>query len=325
MERTLIIALVLLAAVRISFAETHLSNEVKGLVCDPSGNPYIIDQDIIVPKDAQLTLKPGVIFLFKSFTGINVYGSIIVEGTTEKPVVFTSINDNNYNSGAEQLPNAFDWNGIYVSEESGNVKLRNFKLMFSVFGIKSKKDDIVLQNGSFKQNGQFHFTINDNIHYVQDNISYSYNTDQKTGENKSEPDNKNSGENKTTTANEKTNTKKSPKVSSSKRNFGVSLFVLSATSGAAAVLFGILAGSYSGQLKDISNSPIPDPKKWNDIDRKLGLNRGLCIGTGITCGISLPLGLLFVMSDDKSTSVQKVSLNLQAGPEKYGFGFTQRF
>jgi hypothetical protein len=34
---------------------------------------------------------------------------------------------------------------------------------------------ITIINGLFKQNGQFHFTINDKIQYVQDNLSFSYN------------------------------------------------------------------------------------------------------------------------------------------------------
>jgi hypothetical protein len=34
---------------------------------------------------------------------------------------------------------------------------------------------MTIQNGLFRQNGQFHFTLNDKIQYVQDNISYSFN------------------------------------------------------------------------------------------------------------------------------------------------------
>ncbi len=121
-----------------------------------------------------MNIKAGTVLLFNSFTGLNVFGSLIVEGTPEKPVIFTSINDNFYNEETEQLPNPFDWNGIHINAGAGDVKFRNFKLMYSVYGIKSQKEDIIIQNGTFKQNGQFHFTIKDNIYYVQDNLSYSY-------------------------------------------------------------------------------------------------------------------------------------------------------
>jgi len=48
-------------------------------------------------------------------------------------------------------------------------------VFYSVFGIKSKKRDIVLVNAVFRENGQFNFTINDNIMMVDEKISYSYN------------------------------------------------------------------------------------------------------------------------------------------------------
>ena len=44
-------------------------------------------------------------------------------------------------------------------------------MFYSVFGIKSKKRDIVLVNAVFRENGQFNFTINDNIMMVDEKIS----------------------------------------------------------------------------------------------------------------------------------------------------------
>ncbi len=118
-------------------------------------------------------------FLFKPFTGLTVNGDLLVEGTQEHPVIFTSINDGEYNTAApKQLPNPFDWNGILVQRESGTVSLKNFSLRFSVYGIKSQVTDILIDNGLFRQNGQFHFTIRDKIQYVQDNIPFSYNTEE---------------------------------------------------------------------------------------------------------------------------------------------------
>jgi hypothetical protein len=98
-----------------------------------------------------------------------------VESSTDKPVIFTSINDGDFNPKSAQLPNPFDWNGIIVTRESGSVHMQNFQLRYSVYGIKSQNTMMTIQNGVFRQNGQFHFTMNDKIQYVQDNIPYSYN------------------------------------------------------------------------------------------------------------------------------------------------------
>ncbi len=155
-------------------AETHITGDITGMTFEAGGNPYIVEQDILIPAGNRAVIKEGCIFLFKPFTGLTVHGHLLVDGTPERPVVFTSINDGEFNSAGEQLPNPFDWNGILVGRESGTVSLKNFSLRFSVYGIKSQNTNIQIENGLFKQNGQFHFTINDKIQFVQDNIPYSY-------------------------------------------------------------------------------------------------------------------------------------------------------
>ena len=159
-------------------AETHITGDITGMTFESGGNPYIIEQDILIPEGNKAIIKEGCVFLFKPFTGLTVHGHIIVEGTQENPVVFSSFNDGEYNTTSEQLPNPFDWNGILISRESGTVTFKHFSLRFSVYGIKSQNSNIQIDNGIFRQNGQFHFTINDKIQFVQDNIAYSYNGEQ---------------------------------------------------------------------------------------------------------------------------------------------------
>lgn len=157
------------------FGETHITGDITEMTFESGGNPYIVEQDILIPEGNKVVIGEGCVFLFKPFTGLTVHGHLLVNGTQENPVVFTSQNDGEYNEGTEQLPNPFDWNGILVSRESGTVALKNFSLKFSVYGIKSQNTNIRIDNGIFRQNGQFHFTINDKIQLVQDNIAYSYN------------------------------------------------------------------------------------------------------------------------------------------------------
>jgi|WetSurMetagenome_2_1015567.scaffolds.fasta_scaffold00572_5 hypothetical protein len=155
-------------------AETHLSGDIKSAVLDSSGNPYIVDQDVVVPSGKKLLIKEGCVFLFKGFTGLNVSGQMHVAGSSKRPVIFTSVNDGDYNPKSDQLPNPFDWNGILVAKESQGALLENFQLRYSVYGVKSQTTNVSIQNGVFRQNGQFHFTINEKIQYVQDNIPFSY-------------------------------------------------------------------------------------------------------------------------------------------------------
>jgi hypothetical protein len=308
-----IFSCVLILATSLSLsAETHLSDEIGGRIFSPSGNPYIVDQDVVVPKNEQIVIKAGCIFLFNSFSGINVFGSMLVEGTEENPVVFSSINDSQYNPDASQLPNAFDWNGIYLAEGSGDVKFRNFRLMYSVFGIKSKKDDITLQNGYFKQNGQFHFTINDNIHYVQDNISYSYNVGGKTEPGKEEPKEKKPAV--------KTKTEKKEGVGKGRKVAAFSLMGVSLVCGTTGIITGVKAGQYFG--KSESAETPEDFAKYKD---KLDPARATSITTGVVCGVTLPLSLFLLIKKDKSTMTKKVSLNITGGKKTVDIGINGCF
>ena len=158
-----------------SFALTPLSGNIGGRTLDKVNSPYIVTEDIFIPSGETVIIKGGVAVLFKSFTGLTVFGSLFVEGSSEEPVCCSSVNDANFNDSSASLPKAFDWNGIVIENGAGEVKMRNFKLFYSVYGIKSKKRDIVLVNAEFRDNGQFNFTINDEIMMVEENISYSYN------------------------------------------------------------------------------------------------------------------------------------------------------
>jgi hypothetical protein len=162
--------------------ETRLGGEIQASSLDATGNPYIVEKDIVVPSGKQLLIKDGCVFLFNQFTGLNVSGDLSVEGSSQRPVIFTCVNDNDFNPKSSQLPNPFDWNGIIVAKESGSVHLQNFQLRYSVYGIKAQNPSMTIQNGLFRQNGQFHFTMNDKIQYVQDNISYSFNATLDSGE-----------------------------------------------------------------------------------------------------------------------------------------------
>jgi hypothetical protein len=173
MKKAICLALISLAVSAV--AETHITSNIEGINLDATGNPYFVEQDIIVPAGKTVTIKEGCVFLFKNFTGLRVDGKLTVEGSSARPVVFSSVNDGDQNPNAEQLPNSFDWNGIVVSRECTGAYFKNFQIKFSVYGIKSQNPNIQIENGIFSQNGQFNFTINEKVQAVTDNVPFSFN------------------------------------------------------------------------------------------------------------------------------------------------------
>lgn len=155
-------------------AQTTLSGNIGGMTFEKEGNPYIISETVTIQKGKTTTVSSGCIFHFKPYTGIEVNGTLIVAGYHDNPVIFTSINDMNFNNNADQPAKPFDWNGISINWSATNVRLSNFMLAYSVFGVKTLPENILIKNGIFLQNGQYNFTINNSIQQVPDNLPYSY-------------------------------------------------------------------------------------------------------------------------------------------------------
>lgn len=156
------------------FCQTEITGDISRTIFDASGNPFIVKADILVPESKNVVINEGCIFLFTPFTGLNVLGCLQVDGSVEKPVVFTSIKDTTVNGGIDSLPGAFDWNGIYIKSGADSVRMNHLMLRYSVYGIKTQSKDIVIRSSIFNSNGQFHFSINEKLQLVQDNIPYSY-------------------------------------------------------------------------------------------------------------------------------------------------------
>ena len=178
MRKTRSLSLIL-AVASIAAAQTSISGNLGGMTLDPNGNPFIVEKEITVPKGKTLTIKEGTILLFKPFTGLTVYGNCSVLGSPANPVVFTSINDSVFNKMSTQEVSAFDWNGIVVGRESGDVLFKYVNVRYATNGIKSQNPDIMIQQGVFKENGQFHLRINDKIEPVEDNEPFSFNENKK--------------------------------------------------------------------------------------------------------------------------------------------------
>lgn len=124
----------------------------KEITADKS--PYLVESDIMVPSGRVVRVSPGVVFLFKNFTGLHVLGVLSVQGTSAHPVIFTSSNDTVYSEGTTLHPTPYDWNGIYIQKDGMGTEMSHFKLQYSVKGIVSETKFISITAGFFNENGR---------------------------------------------------------------------------------------------------------------------------------------------------------------------------
>lgn len=89
-----------------------------------------IADDVIVPSGVTLTIEPGAIMKFDDLKRIRVQagGSLIAAGTRARPIYFTSLKDDSIGGdlngdGADTIPGAGDWWGIYG--EGGTIRLEH--------------------------------------------------------------------------------------------------------------------------------------------------------------------------------------------------------
>ena len=128
-------------------------------VIENRGRPYVVTSDIYVPSGKSVHIEPGVVLLFRNFTGMHVEGRVLVDGTAEKPIVFSSEFDKVYNPSSMLHANPYDWNGITVHESGIGSTFSFATVMYSVFGINSLNKYIKLDKINFSNNGRSDFVI----------------------------------------------------------------------------------------------------------------------------------------------------------------------
>jgi hypothetical protein len=140
----------------------HMTHKIAGSLPDTvkaRTMPYLVVGDIEVPVNKTVTIEKGVVFLFKTFTGMHVLGKLNAQGTSEAPIIFTSENDSL--SGAETSLHAvaYDWNGIYFHECAVGSKMSFCTVKYSVYGIVSETKYIKLSPVNFSFNGKSDLVI----------------------------------------------------------------------------------------------------------------------------------------------------------------------
>lgn len=132
MKKTVIEHLILLFLCYVPFQVSsdtlHISSEQSGAF---EKAEYIIEKTIIVPEDEKLKFLPGSKLFFFPSAGIKVYGSLICEGTKEKPIIFTLFTRQK-NSRIESY---LQWQGIIVSK-NGKISFKHCSINNSLYGVK---------------------------------------------------------------------------------------------------------------------------------------------------------------------------------------------
>jgi len=136
--------------------------------------PYYLIADIEVPAGRTVNVEPGVVFLFKNFTGLHIEGKLLVNGTREEQVIFTSEYDRHYAVNSPLIANPYDWNGIYIHDQAFGTMLINCKITYTVYGLISDTRFIRLDNVMFDENGKSDLMIEGSEHKTG-NKPYSYN------------------------------------------------------------------------------------------------------------------------------------------------------
>ncbi len=157
-----------------AFSQQTVSGTIDSQTFTGSDSIYIVEKQLTIPEGVVCSLDAAKVILFKPFTGITVEGTLIANGTSKQPIVFTSIYDTCYNPDSRQPPESFDWNGIAISAQSGGNHFRHSHLSYSVHGIQSQTEDLKISDCLFSHNGLYHFTIKNRLFEIREGAPFSY-------------------------------------------------------------------------------------------------------------------------------------------------------
>ncbi len=154
-------------------AFSTLTGELPEVVT-ADGSPYVVVGDIVVPPGKTVTIEPGAFLLFKNFTGVQVHGTLIANGTSDAPIAFTSEHDGKHGSVTETPPAPYDWNGITITENAVGTSFEFCRIGYSLYGINALTEYFTVKNCLFRKNGKADVTIKGTKQEVVAGVPYSY-------------------------------------------------------------------------------------------------------------------------------------------------------
>lgn len=180
MRKLLRFSIVILLLVLLLFnIELNAQTEVRGIQSGTwslGKSPYLVTNDIIIPRGLVLKIEAGVIIKFAGNNRIAVGGGLIAQGDEKRPIIFTSIFDKAYGKDLvshKKSPEAGDWKGIEFFDECDDYVtiLNHCTIRYSNWGIHCSGCFPLLTNITFGATEQQVLMIN--------NSEYKYETGQR--------------------------------------------------------------------------------------------------------------------------------------------------
>lgn len=98
--------------------------------------PFLIYDSIVVDSAVTLTIKEGTILYMKKKGTMQVDGSLIIDGSADKEVVFRTDRKDYYKKDILYDQENNQWGGIYISNKSTNNRINHALIKGGAFGIE---------------------------------------------------------------------------------------------------------------------------------------------------------------------------------------------
>ena len=130
------------------------------------GFAYVLEESadwigsIYVPASSTLEIQPGAVlkgtgssYWYGKGTGLEVAGTLSAVGTVEQPIVFTSINDDNYggdtnNNGDGTVPGPGDWTRLLVAN-GGSATFEQVLIRYAGGNVYGQSQESIRNDGGF--------------------------------------------------------------------------------------------------------------------------------------------------------------------------------